>query len=154
LQYKFKTTAKMETIKEISLKFTKTEFDRKKITNSKDAADMIKKFYSCDINIYESFFILLLNRNSTTIGFAKISQGGVAGTVVDIKLIAKYAIDCLASAVILAHNHPSGNIRPSDNDIQLTKKAKEALKILDVCVHDHIILADDKFYSFAEEGLM
>jgi DNA repair protein RadC len=144
----------MKTIKEISLKFTKTEFERVKITKAEDAYNVIKKFYSCDINIFESFFILLLNRGAQTIGFAKISQGGVSGTIVDIKIIAKYAVDSLASAVILAHNHPSGNLKPSEADIQLTKKAKEALKILDVCVHDHIILADDKFYSFAEEGLM
>jgi DNA repair protein RadC len=144
----------METIKEISLKFRKTEFERVKITKAEDAYNVIRKFYSCDINIFESFFILLLNRGAQTIGYAKISQGGVSGTFVDIKIIAKYAVDSLASAVILAHNHPSGNLKPSEADIQLTKKAKEALKILDVCVHDHIILADDKFYSFAEEGLM
>lgn len=145
---------KKQPLKEISLKFTKTEFERKKITNSKDAAEMIKKFYSCDINIYESFFILLLNISSTTIGFSKISQGGVAGTVVDIKIIAKYAIDSLASGIILAHNHPSGNLRPSDDDLQLTKKVKEGLKLLDVSVMDHLILTEESYYSFADEGVL
>lgn len=145
---------KKQALKEISLKFTKTEFERKKVTSSKDAADMIKKFYSCDINIYESFFILLLNRNSTTIGFSKISQGGVAGTVVDLKIIAKYAIDSLASGIILAHNHPSGNLRPSDADMQLTKKVKEGLKLLDVSVMDHLILTEESYYSFADEGVL
>lgn len=145
---------KKQPLKEISLKFTKTEFERKKITNSKDAAEMIKKIYSCDINIYESFFILLLNISSTTIGFAKISQGGVAGTVVDIKIIAKYAIDSLASGIILAHNHPSGNLRPSDDDLQLTKKVKEGLKLLDVSVMDHLILTEESHYSFADEGVL
>jgi DNA repair protein RadC len=145
---------KKQALKEISLKFTKTEFERKKITTSKDAADIIKKFYSCDINIYESFFILLLNRSSTTIGFSKISQGGVAGTVVDLKIIAKYAIDSLASGIILAHNHPSGNLRPSDTDLQLTKKVKEGLKLLDVSVMDHLILTEESYYSFADEGVL
>lgn len=145
---------KKQALKEISLKITKTEFERKKVTSSKDAADMIKKFYSCDINIYESFFILLLNRNSTTIGFAKISQGGVSGTVVDLKIIAKYAIDSLASEIILAHNHPSGNLRPSDADLQLTKKAKEGLKLLDFSVMDHLILTEESYYSFADEGVL
>ena len=72
----------------------------------------------------------------------------------DIKLIAKYAIDCLASAVILAHNHPSGNLKPSNEDLAITKKVKEGLKILDISVLDHIILTSDGYLSFGDEGIL
>jgi DNA repair protein RadC len=122
------------------------------IKSSYASYQYISQFYGDDIEVWESFFILLLNRNNQTIGYAKISQGGVAGTVVDTKIVAKYAVDTLASGVILAHNHPSGNINPSQCDIEITKKTKSALALLDVAVLDHIILTKDKYYSFADEG--
>jgi DNA repair protein RadC len=82
------------------------------------------------------------------------SHREVAGTVVDIKLIAKYAIDCLASGVILAHNHPSGNLKPSNEDLAITKRIKEGLKTLDIQVLDHIILTSDGYLSFGDEGIL
>jgi DNA repair protein RadC len=141
----------MKTIKKFELKSNKTDFPQIKISSSLDAAEFIKQFYSDDIEIFESFFILLLNSANTTIGFAKISQGGVSGTVVDIKIIAKYAIDSLATAVILAHNHPSGNLNPSEADKNITTKIVEGLKLLDIHVLDHLILTVDKHYSFKDE---
>ena len=146
----------MTTIANLQLKANKTpsNFEKVKIVSSKDAFKVIKQFYFDDIDIFESFFILCLNRNNQTIAYAKISQGGVTGTVVDIKLIAKYAIDCLASAVILAHNHPSGNLKPSNEDLAITKKVKEGLKILDISVLDHIILTSDGYLSFGDEGIL
>ena len=97
---------------------------------------------------------MLLNRANKTIGYAKISQGGVSGTVVDVKLIAKYAVESLASGVILAHNHPSGNLTPSHQDIALTRKVKEALTLLDSQLLDHVILSADGYKSFADEGIL
>ena len=146
----------MTTIANLELKAKKTpsNFQKVKITSSNYAFQIIKQFYFDDIDIFESFFILCLNRNNQTIAYAKISQGGVAGTVVDIKLIAKYAIDCLASAVILAHNHPSGNLKPSNEDLAITKKVKEGLKILDISVLDHLILTSDGYLSFGDEGIL
>ena len=146
----------MATIANLELKAKKTpsNFEKVKIVSSKDAFKVIKQFYFDDIDIFESFFILCLNRNNQTIAYAKISQGGVAGTVVDIKLIAKYAIDCLASGVILAHNHPSGDLKPSNEDLAITKKVKEGLKILDISVLDHIILTSDGYLSFGDEGIL
>lgn len=141
-------------ISEVSLKFTKSDFQKTKITAASDAAKVIRQFYHDDINIYESSFILLLNRSNNTIGYAKISQGGTAGTVVDLKIIAKIAVDGLASSVILAHNHPSGNKQPSNADIMLTKSAVNGLKFLDISVLDHIILTDSDFYSLADNGDM
>lgn len=140
------------TISEYSLKYTKSEIQKTKITTSESASNVIRKFYFDDINIYESFFILLLNRANNTTGFAKISQGGTAGTVVDIKIIAKYAVESLSSAVIICHNHPSGNIKPSEADINITKKIKDALLLLDIRLTDHIILSENNYYSFADNG--
>jgi len=134
------------------LKKNKTEFKNIKITNSQNSADFIRQFYSDDIGIFESFFILMLNRSNTTIGYAKISQGGTAGTVVDIKIVAKYAVDSLANSVILAHNHPSGSLTPSAQDLEITSKIKQGLTLLEIQVLDHIILTEENYYSFADEG--
>ena len=139
-------------ISEYSLKYTKTDIQKTKVTTSESASNVIRKFYFDDINIYESFFILLLNRANNTTGFAKISQGGTAGTVVDIKIIAKYAVESLSSAVIICHNHPSGDKRPSDADLNITRRIKDALLLLDVKLIDHIIITENDFYSFADNG--
>ena len=141
----------MENISLYWLKKLQSDFPKEKITSSKKSFEFIKQFYSDDISIYESVFILLLNRNNTTIGYAKISQGGITGSVVDIKLIAKYVVDSLASSVILAHNHPSGNLQPSQPDKDITNKVKESLKLLDSVLLDHIIITEDGYYSFADE---
>lgn len=136
------------------LKKSFANFERRKIMNSSQAADYIRQFYFDDLEIFESSFILLLNRSNLTIGYAKISQGGVSQSLMDIKLICKYAVDSLASAVIIAHNHPSGNKLPSDADIAITKRVKEALKIVDSQLFEHIILTADSYYSFADEGII
>jgi DNA repair protein RadC len=97
-------------------------------------------------------FILLLDRASNTIGYAKISQGGVAGTYVDTKIIGKYVLDSLASAIVMCHNHPSGNLKPSTADHMITKSTIEMLNILDAKLVDHIIITEGGFYSMAGEG--
>lgn len=142
----------MKKIKRFELKTSQTNLEQVKISNSENAADFIRQFYSDDIEIYESFFILLLNRANKVIGYAKISQGGVCGTVVDKKILLKYVIDSLASGVIIAHNHPSGNTSPSDADIRITKEVKELCKLVDSALLDHVILTADSFYSFADNG--
>lgn len=126
------------------------DFPNTKITDSRSSADFIRNFYSDDIEIYESFFILTMNANLQTTGYAKISQGGVMGTVVDVKILAKYAVDALACSVILAHNHPSGNLKPSKQDIDLTRKVTHALSFLDIKVLDHIIITKDSHYSLSD----
>ena len=135
---------------ELTIKKTKTDFPKVKTTTSKDAEQFIRQFYSDDVGIYESFFILLLNRANNTVGFAKISQGGTAGTVVDVKIIAKYIADTLAHGIILAHNHPSGNTTPSSADKQMTERIKQVAKIFETNVLDHIILTEESYYSFAD----
>ncbi len=130
------------------------DFERKKITGSKEAEEYIRNFYNDDILIYESFFILLLDRENKVIGYSKISQGGVCGTVVDVKIILKYVIDSLASGVIITHNHPSGNTKPSEQDKAITSKIKEALKIIDSVLLDHLIITEKSYYSFSDNGLI
>ena len=142
------------TASNISLKKSKSTFQNVKISSSKDSEKFMRQFFHDDLGIYESFFLLLLNRANNTIGFSKISHGGVASTVVDTIIIAKFAIDSLASSVILCHNHPSGNKAPSTADIFLTKKVKEALKLFDINVLDHIILTEESYTSLADEGLI
>ena len=141
-------------IKLYELKKLQSDFPAVSIQSSQDAADFIRQFYTDDIEIFESVFILLMNRARKTIGYAKISQGGLTGTVVDLRLVAKYAVDSLATQVILAHNHPSGNLKPSEQDVDITRKAKQGLALLDITVDDHIILTKDGYLSLLEEGLM
>lgn len=132
----------------------KAKFQNTKIFDSRTSANYIRQFFGEDIEIYESCFILLLNRSNTTIGYAKISQGGICGTIVDVKIICKYAIDCLASTAILCHNHPSGSLKPSTADRDITAKAKAALDLVDCQLIDHIILSSEGYFSFADEGLI
>jgi DNA repair protein RadC len=138
----------------LELKKTRSEFSRMKITSSLDSEAFIKQFYGDDMEIFESVFILLLNSQNETIGYAKISQGGVAGTVVDTKIICKYALDSFANAVILAHNHPSGSLKPSQADKHITEKIKQALKTFDVILLDHIILTTEGYFSFGDDGII
>lgn len=139
---------------EYTLKATKQAFNSKKIMNSADAADFARNFYGDDIVIYESSFIILMNQSGRAIGYSKISQGGVCGTVVDSKIVAKYAIDSLATGVILVHNHPSGNAKPSKGDTNVSVRLKEVLKLIDVQLLDSIIITEESHYSMVDENLL
>lgn len=141
-------------LKVYSLKKNETEFENRQIATAKDAVDYIRQFYSDDIEIYESFFLLMLNRSMKTVGYVKISQGGIIGTVVDPIIVAKYAVDSLSTNIILAHNHPSGNTKPSQADINLTSRIKEGLKLFGISVSDHVILTKDSHFSFSDEGIL
>lgn len=126
--------------------------EKPKVSASADAYQIIKADL-LDLP-HEEFWVLILNRANRVIKKQQISQGGVAGTVADPKIIYKSALDSLASGIILAHNHPSGNLTPSQADIDLTKKLKEAGKMLEIQVLDHIIVAGQKYFSFADEGML
>ena len=125
---------------------------RDQITSSKDAYNSIKTYLE-DLP-HEEFWVLLLNRSNKIISFKKISSGGISGTVADVRIILKYAIELLASSLILCHNHPSGNKQPSQSDIDLTKKISNAAKLIDISVIDHLIVTDNSFFSFADEGIL
>jgi len=125
---------------------------REQVTTSKDAAAIIQR-HLADLP-HEEFWILMLNRANKIIAKHPVSQGGIAGTVVDAKMVFKPAVEHSASSVILCHNHPSGNLQPSNEDIKLTKKLQDAGTNLDVKVIDHIIVTDSGYFSFADEGLL
>lgn len=125
---------------------------RDKVAGSRDVYELFHGDLA-DSN-YETFWIMLLNRANRLIRKINISEGGFSGTVADPKKIFKIALEYNACSVILCHNHPSGNIQPSEADIRLTKKLKEAGLLLDMPVLDHIIIAGDAYYSFADEGML
>jgi len=126
----------------------------KKVSNSKGAADFLREVWSDRIQYVEEFYILLLNRTNFIIGFLKVSEGGTTGTVVDPKIVFQGALKSNALGIIMAHNHPSGNLKPSDADIALTRQLKEAGKTMEIPILDHIILTDESYFSFADEGII
>jgi DNA repair protein RadC len=103
---------------------------------------------------HEEFWLLLLNRANMVIKKEMISRGGVTGTVVDARVIFKSALENRASSIIMAHNHPSGNLKPSEEDIRITKKIKEAGKLMEISLIDHLIITDSGYYSFGDEGML
>jgi|WetSurMetagenome_2_1015567.scaffolds.fasta_scaffold11626_2 DNA repair protein RadC len=125
---------------------------KNKIACSHDAFEIFKSIIG-DLP-YEEFWILILSKANKVIKKVRISEGGLSGTVVDPKKIYKIALDHHASSLILGHNHPSGNIQPSEADNRITKKIKDCGLLLDVAVLDHIIVGDDRYYSFADEGVL
>lgn len=121
-----------------------------KITTSRDAFNLLSPYFA-DL-LHEEFWVLMLNKANKVISKNLISKGGQAGTVVDPKIIFKAALEHNAASILLAHNHPSGNLKPSQADLDLTKKLKAAGKLLDITVLDHLIFAGNSFMSFADEG--
>ncbi len=126
--------------------------EKPKITSSQDAYEQVKGELM-DLP-HEEFWVILTNRANRIIKKQQVSIGGVAGTVADPKLIFKLAVEELASGLILCHNHPSGNVAASQADIILTNKLKEAGKLLEIQVLDHIIVAGKRYFSFADEGML
>ena len=126
--------------------------EKPQVKDSKTAFILFQKELG-DLN-YENFCVLLLNRANKVLKTVRISDGGITGTVVDQRKVFKVALDNNATSIILGHNHPSGQLTPSDADIQLTKKMKAAGETLDLPVLDHIIVGDGNYYSFADEGIM
>ncbi len=123
-----------------------------KINSSKD----VFNFFQPNLGdlAHEEFWILILNRSNQIIDKVRISQGGISGTVIDTRIILRSAIEKLASGLVLCHNHPSGNIQPSDADKKITDKIKTAANYMEINLLDHIIIADKNFFSFADEGIL
>jgi len=126
--------------------------DKKKISSSLDAYELFISNMG-DLQ-HEEFWIIYLNQSNKIIHQLKLSQGGVAGTVIDIKIALKHAIEKLATGLILCHNHPSRNLDPSKSDIEITKQFCEAAKLFDIKIHDHLIVCDKGYFSFNDEGIL
>jgi DNA repair protein RadC len=129
--------------------------ERPRIINSANSAELLRELWEPGTMEYkETFWLLLLNRSNKVIGAYKVSEGGISGTVVDLKIIMQAAILSHASAFVIAHNHPSGNLKPSNEDLIITKRIREAARIMELQLMDHIILTEEGFLSFADEGIL
>ncbi|MEM9680409.1 MAG: JAB domain-containing protein [Bacteroidota bacterium] len=147
----------LQLISEIKLTYTRKvkASDRPKVTSSMDAYRLFRNNWDdLTINLFEEFKIMLLDRNNRCMGIIPISKGGVSGTLVDPKLVFASALKARACSLILAHNHPSGNIKPSLSDERLTQKLVKGGEYLDLSILDHIIVTDEGYNSFADLGLI
>lgn len=144
------------TISEITVQYRPKKANRPKVTTSYEAMKIARQFFPADtIELHERFIVMYLNRANRIIGVYPVSTGGITGTVADIRLILAVALKTAATAMVLAHNHPSGNLTPSRADEQLTQRIKEAASYMDVKVTDHLILSQNEdYYSFADDGLI
>jgi DNA repair protein RadC len=140
---------------QLSYKSTVKPSQRPRIAGSRDAYNvLLENWDSSKIEFVEQFKVLLLNRANKVLGIFEVSTGCSTGTVADPKLIFAAAIKANACGIILAHNHPSGNLQPSQADIELTRRMKEGGKLLEIQVLDHVIVTSEGYYSFADEGLL
>ena len=140
---------------ELVYKTTVKASGRPKINSVKDAYNLLREIWDENkIEMQEEFKVMLLNRGNKVVGIYEASAGGLTGTVADPRLILAAAIKSLAVSIVLSHNHPSGNLKPSRADEELTQKIKVAAAYHDIRVIDHIIITNEGYYSFADEGLL
>ena len=126
---------------------------RQKISNSQGAYEILTNLFPENTMDYrETFIVLYLNRANQVLGYSVISQGGTSNTTVDIKMVIQTALLANASCIMLAHNHPSGNLRPSSDDNRVTNRIIEAARLFDITVLDHIIITNESYYSFTDNG--
>ena len=140
---------------ELSIKYKSSGLKKVQIRSSDDAFQVLKDMYDADTLEYsESTIIIFLNQANNTIGWTRHTSGGMSSTVVDVKIVMAEALLCGASSIMFSHNHPSGQLFPSPEDVKLTNRLKEACSVLDIRFLDHIIVAGDLsgYYSFADEG--
>jgi len=140
---------------QIELKYKKGEAVKVKISSSKDIFELSKTLFNTDtIEINEEVLIIFLNRQNNTIGWIRHTSGGSVSSIIDVKLILSTALGCGAQSIIMLHNHPSGNNKPSDSDISISLKLKSACQIMELNLLDSIIVAGDfeAYYSLADEG--
>jgi DNA repair protein RadC len=130
--------------------------DRLQVKCSKDAFDIFMESWDLDsIEHIKEFKLMLLNRSNRVLGISSLSKGGTTGTVVDVKLLLQYTIKSNANATIMCHNHPSGNLQPSEADMAITKKVKDSTKLMDIQLLDHlIIIPEGRYYSMGDEGII
>jgi len=141
------------TVAELSVTYKPTTAQSPQITSTEEAHQLIRSLWNEEsINLQEQFMAFFFNRANRLIGYRVISTGTMNACVVDVKLLVSLALHCLCEQVIIAHNHPSGNLKPSTQDEVITKKVKGALALIDVQLMDHFILTQEAYVSFAEEG--
>lgn len=140
---------------EVKLSYKPKNISKYKVTSSEDAYKYLLSTYKKGTICYKEYFkVLFLNQANQVLGYTLISEGGLTETTADVRLIFQAALLTNSVALILAHNHPSGNLKPSPEDIILTKQVREASNFMRIKVLDHIILSDTEYYSFADEGML
>ena len=143
------------TVGEVELTYKSTSRSRSKIYSSEDAYRYLLPTYKEGTICYKEYFkVLLLSQSNQVLGYTLISEGGITETCADVRVILQAALLTNSVALVLAHNHPSGNLKPSRQDMEITKQVKEAAKLMRISVIDHLILTDAGYYSFADEGLL
>jgi DNA repair protein RadC len=150
-------TQRLFQVSEVELTYrTKIPYaDRPVITESRHSYDILMELWDQNkIELLEEFKILLLDRRNAVLGFVPISSGGISSCVIDPKILFVAALKARASSIVMAHNHPSGNLRPSKQDKDMTQKIKSAGLLLDISVLDHLIITRENYYSFADNGLV
>ena len=141
---------------ELTVSYTRKKDKRFKVIKSSEVVDLARTllYEKGSIEYAEQFFVMMADTSNHVYAYKMLSQGGMVGTVVDARLLFQAALLCHAPALILIHNHPSGNIQPSEADRILTKKISDAGKLLEIKILDHIILTVDSYFSFSDEGLV
>ena len=143
------------TVGEVELTYKSTSKSRNKIYSSEDAYKYLLPTYKEGTICYKEYFkVLFLNQDNQILGYTLISEGGITETCADVRLIMQAALLTNSVALILAHNHPSGNLKPSRQDMDITKQVREASNFMRIKILDHIILSDTEYYSFADEGIL
>ncbi len=146
---------KFNIVNEIKLSYSRKGNCERSIASSRDAMEIFREHFDGDEMDYrESFFALYLNQANKVLGIKKISESGISSTLVDVRIVLQAALLCNASGIIVAHNHPSGNLNPSSSDVKMTAQIKEASKVMDMTLLDHVILTSDSHYSFADDGMI
>lgn len=142
-------------VAEIKVSYSTNQSKGIVLNNSKDTYNLIMSKWDKDIiEFQEECKVILVNRANHILGMLPLSKGGLSGTVVDIRIILSVALKCHASGIFLVHNHPSGNLKPSESDKNITRKLKEACIILDITLVDHLIITKTGYFSFADDGLL
>ena len=145
----------MNNVAEIQVSYRPEKIVDYRLSSSLNTFELILKDWEKNtIEMQEEVKIILLNRNHKALGIYSLAKGGLSGCVVDIKLILSLALKTLASGIIMVHNHPSGNLKPSTADINITEKLKSACKLLEIELLDHLIITRDNYFSFADEAML
>ena len=146
----------MYTVKEVNLSYPRQHLvNSKKVSCSSNSYEVLREVWDDDLDVRESFWVLYLNNANQIKCAYQLSKGGITGTVADVRMIFSVALKTLSTSLVLAHNHPSGNLKPSHSDRVLTNKMRESGQLLDIVVLDHLILSpNDSYLSFADEGLL
>jgi len=142
-------------VSEVLVSYKPNKIISAKISTSYDAVQIIRKFWNDEtIEMQEEVKIILLNNSNSVLGVHNLSKGGMTSSLVDVRIILSVALKCLATGIIMIHNHPSGNLKPSSADLSIVEKLNESCKLMDIKLFDNIIITKESYMSFAEDGLL